>query len=473
MHKSIFRRLFFTHLIVLTVLLFVLSLIMNGAVTKQTEKNLTDEFVESTKLIEHWTAIYQIENYSSRTTQSYQERIWECADIMDCDIIVTSLDGEVLCSTNPDIEQIPARKLNPIRKNKIFSKPGSFKNVYSGGAYTVGVPLKYRGTTVGGVLYNSSMPDINSVVSKIMILFVTALFIAALCAILSVYLQAKNLSKRLRAIKSVALDIAAGHFSKRLPVKSNDEIGQLCSAFNFMSDSLEKLDNMRNRFLSDVSHELRTPMTSMSGFIQGILDGPIPPEKQSEYLQIVYDETVRLTRLVNDMFEMTKLSSSEYKLNISEFDGNELVRLCIISLEQKIDDKGVELDVNFERDNMKVCADRDAIQRVLINLIDNAIKFSHVDTTIKIKTMVRNKKAYFTVGNYGVPISQEDLAHVFDRFYKTDISRNGSKSGAGLGLSFVKNIMNLHKQTITVTSIPVEEKENQNYTEFNFTLELA
>ena len=173
------------------------------------------------------------------------------------------------------------------------------------------------------------------------------------------------------------------------------------------------------------------------------------------------------------MFEMTKLSSSEYKLNISEFDGNELVRLCIISLEQKIDDKGVELDVNFERDNMKVCADRDAIQRVLINLIDNAIKFSHVGTTIKIKTMVRNKKAYFTVGNYGVPISQEDLAHIFDRFYKADVSRNGSKSGAGLGLSFVKNIMNLHKQTITVTSIPVEGKENQNYTEFNFTLELA
>lgn len=473
MHKSIFRRIFFTHLIVLIVLLFVLSLAIGAAVMSYTVNSLADNFIRSTKTIERWTEVYQIDNYSPRSNQIYKERILECAALMDCDIVITNLEGDVFCTTNSDIDFVEKERIDAIIKDAVVRQSGFFASEYPGGAYTVGVPLKYRGTTIGCVLYNSSMPEINNVVSRLVVLFVAALFAAALSASLSTYVQAKNLSKRLGAIKTVALDIAAGNFSKKLPVGSNDEIGQLCSAFNFMSDSLEKLDNMRNRFVSDVSHELRTPMTSMAGFIQGILDGTIPPEKQNEYLKIVYDETVRLTRLVNDMFEMTKLSSSEYKLNISKFDANELVRLCIISLEQKIEEKGVDIEVDFAKDEMKVCADRDAIQRVLINLIDNAIKFSHENTSIKIKTMVQNKKACFFVGNYGEPISDEDISHIFDRFYKTDVSRNASKSGAGLGLSFVKNIMNLHKQTVSVKSTPQEGKERQNYTEFKFTLELA
>ena len=471
MFKSIFQRLFFTQLLVMTAIIFVMSLVMTVAVTNYTVRGITKECENSARLIERWTEEYQINNYSSVSTQLYQEKIKDCAELLECDITIVNFSGEVFDTTNPEVKRIDKEYLKESYRGTVFRETGDFGGMYKDDVFTVGVPLKYHGTELGIIFFNKDMPNVNKVVFSLVLMFIMALVIASAVVVISIYFQARSISKRLKSIKYAALDIAAGNFPDKIAVTSKDEIGQLCSSFNFMSESLEKLDNMRNRFLSDVSHELRTPMTSIAGFVQGILDGTIPGEKHSEYLKIVHDEITRLTRLVNDMLEMTKMSSSEYKLNISEFDLNELIRLCIISSEQKIDDKGIDLDVEFSDDLLMVCADRDAIQRVLINLIDNAVKFSHKGTTVKISSEVISKKAHFKIGNYGTPILDEDLSHIFDRFYKTDLSRHGNKSGAGLGLSFVKNIMLLHKQKITVKSIP--QNESQNYTEFEFTLELA
>lgn len=474
MFKSIFQRLFFSHLLVLLAGLLVTSSVVTLFVSNYTLQTLTEDCITSASLIERWTGLYQIDNYTIRSTYTYKEKLSDCAELLNCDIFVVNLKGEVFDSTaKTTLKSIDSDYLSKIKENKIFRQTGDFRGLYAYDVFTVGVPLKYQGTIIGAVFFNNHMPDIEKIVSHMTLMFVGALFAAAVFACLSVYLQAKKISNQLRRINSAALDIAAGNFPEKLPVTSKDEIGQLSSSFNFMSTSLQKLENMRNRFLSDVSHELRTPMTSISGFIEGILDGTIPPEKHQEYLKIAYSEASRLARLVNDMLEMTKMSSNEYKLNTSEFDFNELIRLCIISLEQKIDEKGIDLDVDFASDDLKVCADRDAIQRVLINLLDNAIKFSHTGTTVKISSKTENKKAYFSIGNFGEPISSEDLSHIFDRFYKTDMARGDHKTGAGLGLSFVKNIMVLHKQKIWVKSTPEKDNKDVNYTEFTFTLELA
>jgi signal transduction histidine kinase len=173
------------------------------------------------------------------------------------------------------------------------------------------------------------------------------------------------------------------------------------------------------------------------------------------------------------MLEMSKMSSSEYKLDISEFELNELIRVSIISLGNKIDDKNLDLNVDFDRDKLEVLGDKDSIQRVLINLIDNAVKFSYPNTTIGINSWVEGKKAYVSVGNFGDGIDSADLSNVFNRFYKTDKSRHNEKSGAGLGLSLVKNILVLHKQGIWVESVDTKEGSNVKYTKFTFTLELA
>ena len=221
------------------------------------------------------------------------------------------------------------------------------------------------------------------------------------------------------------------------------------------------------------------------------MDGTIPPEKEKEYLKIVLDESKRLTKMVNDMLEMSKMSSSEYKLDVSEFDLNELTRICIIGLCNRIDEKNLELNVDFEDDILKVIAKERGIQiyytkiptfikgnvtlvsELVYNLLDNAIKFSYPNTTIGIRTWIEDGRARFCVGNFGDGISGADLSNIFNRFYKTDKSRVNEKSGAGLGLSFVKNIMTLHKQNVWVESVDTKEGSTVKYTKFTFTLELA
>ena len=214
-------------------------------------------------------------------------------------------------------------------------------------------------------------------------------------------------------------------------------------------------------------------MTSISGFAQSILDGTIPEEKREEYLKIIVDESRRLNKLVNDMLDMSKMTSSEYQLSIEKFDLNELVRICIISLEGRITERGLDLNVDFENESLPVLGDKDAIKRVVLNLMDNAVKFSYENTTIGIRTWTRNKKAYFSIGNFGAGIDRKDLSNIFNRFYKTDKSRHREKTGAGLGLSLCKNILTLHKQSIWVESNPAKEGTDAKYTTFTFTLELA
>ena len=238
-----------------------------------------------------------------------------------------------------------------------------------------------------------------------------------------------------------------------------------------MADSLEHLEEMRASFLSDISHELRTPMTSISGFISGILDGTIPKERQTEYLELVLAESMRLSRLTSDMFEMTKMTSKGYKLSIKEFDLAETTRLCIIAAENELEKKGLSLNVDFEKDSVPVLAEADSIKRVIINLLDNAIKYSFPDTEIEIRIFTKDSHAVFEISNIGTGIDDADLPYIFDRFYKSDKSRNRENSGAGLGLSFVKNILTLHSQRITAKSVPISDSAKK--TTFSFTLEKA
>jgi signal transduction histidine kinase len=340
---------------------------------------------------------------------------------------------------------------------------------------SIGLPVKYQGTVVGAMFFNTNLPDIKKSTTELVILFMVASFFSIFVAFVLVYIQSRRISKPIGDINRAAQDIAAGNFSGRVKITSKDETGQLASSFNFMAASIEDLENQRQSFVSDVSHELRTPMTSISGFIEGILDGTIPEEKRDDYLQIVLDESKRLTRLVNDLLEMSKMSSSEYKLDIKSFDMNELIRVCIIGLENRITERNLDLNVDFSSDTLEVLADQDAIKRVVINLMDNAIKFSYPNTTIGINTWVEDGHAHICIGNFGDGIDGADLSNVFNRFYKTDKSRtNGNnKSGAGLGLSFVKNILTLHKQSIWVESVDTVEGSKAKYTKFTFTLELA
>jgi len=215
-----------------------------------------------------------------------------------------------------------------------------------------------------------------------------------------------------------------------------------------------------------VSHELRTPMTSIKGFIEGILDNVIPQEKHREYLEIVRNEVARLNRLVNNLLDLAKLESGEIKLIYSNFNINELIRRCIIKLENLITEKGLEVMADFDEDTL-VSADIDSIERVLINLIHNAVKFTPEGGIIGVNTEIRNDKVIVSVADSGIGIEKEDLDRIWERFYKVDKSRSLDTIGTGLGLSIVRNIINEHGEEIWV------ESELGKGTTFHFTLKKA
>ncbi len=473
MFKSVFGRLFWTNVLIL--MLVFLSVTAGLAVFLN--DTVSDRQYETVKkvspTINYLTGYLQVENNNVRARNYYVENLKSWADFLDSDIIIADIDGNVIESTNTAVDKIPEAYIKTIASGDTVRRTAKFGSFYENKVMTVAFPIDYYGTQIGGMYVNTPMPEMSKMAGSIIVWFLFAASLSMIISFALIYRQWEKISTSISRINTAALDIAAGNFGERVQVTSRDEIGQLASSFNFMAGSLQKLDDMRNRFISDISHELRTPMTSISGFVGGIIDGTIPLDKQEYYLKIVLDESNRLKKLVTDMLEMSRMSSSEYKLNVSEFDFVELIRICLIGLEQKIEEKSLEPTVTFPDEKVTVCADRDAIQRVLINLLDNAVKFAYPNTNVEVKVWVDRKKAYFSVGNFGEGIEKEELPHVFDRFYKVDTSRTNKTTGAGLGLSFVKNIMLLHKQSIWVESREAKEGSNVKFTTFTFGLELA
>ncbi len=305
--------------------------------------------------------------------------------------------------------------------------------------------------TLAAVFLHTPIPEIQKAKTSVFNLYIVSGGVAIFIAIIFVYIFSLKFTKPLKEINSAAKIIAAGEFSNRLAIHSDDEIGQLAKSFNQMVEDLQKLEEMRRGFIANVSHELRTPMTSIRGFIEGILDGTIPCEKQHIYLTIVRDETNRLSRLVNDLLDLARREAGETKLNLQSFDINELIRICVIKLETLITSKDIEIEANFERENMVVMADRDSIERVIINLIHNAVKFSNNKGKIQIETSLSRDKVFVSIQDFGIGITEEEQKRIWDRFYKTDKSR-GDKTGTGLGLAIVKSIIMEHGQDISVSS---------------------
>lgn len=472
MFKSILNRLFWTNVAILLLVLTSVSVAMTAFLTNYVSSRQYDLAVKTSSSIEYLTVLLQIESNDFRSQQIYKSTLASWAHLVNSDITVIDNTGEVFASTN-DIKRVPPQFITAVLSGENISKRDYFGNYYDNKVYIVGLPIRYNNQIVGGMFFNTQLPNMHGTLFELLNMLLISCGLSILFAFIFVYLQSRHITAPIKDINRAVMNIASGQFSQRLKVNTPDEIGQLASSFNYMAASLEHLEEMRSQFISDVSHELRTPMTSISGFVEGILDGTIPQERQQEYLQLVLDETRRLTKMTNDMLEMSKMNSAEYKLDVSKFDINELMRLCIIQMEQKISDKNLELDVQFTADVLTVIADKDAIRRVILNILDNAVKFSYENTKMSILIYAADNKAYVSIGNFGIGISDEEMKNIFDRFYKTDKSRSSDKKGAGLGLSMVKNIINLHKQQLWAESTDAKEGSQAKFTKFTFTLELA
>ena len=281
----------------------------------------------------------------------------------------------------------------------------------------------------------------------------------------AIYVISYKVTMPLREMSSAAKSFARGSFDVRVPERGNDEITDLARSFNKMAVELQAKDDMQKQFLSSASHDLRTPMTTIAGFIDGILDGAIPSEKQEHYLKIIKSEVKRLSRLVSSLLDISRLQSGDRKFENKPFNICEMARQTIISFENQFNEK--ELDVEFDSEEYDILAlgDKDAINQVVYNLCHNAIKFSYKGSKYRVRICyTEDNTVKFSVYNEGIGISKEELPFVFDRFYKSDKSRGLDKTGVGLGLFISKTIIDAHKGDMTVNS------EYEKWCEFSFTL---
>ena len=325
--------------------------------------------------------------------------------------------------------------------------------------------LVAAGKTAGYVLTLASLEKEVKLVEITRSAVINSSIWVMLAAVIAIYFITERIIHPLKTMTGASKKFAKGDFSARVTVYGNDEVAELGRAFNNMAESLDSLEKMRNSFLANISHDLRTPMTTIAGFIDGINSGAIPPEKHEYYLGVISAEVHRLSRLVSQILDVSRLESGERKFNFTDFDIAEMARIILISFEQKIDSKKLDVSFEAEDDELYVNADKDAIYQVLYNLCHNALKFSKDGGRYQITLKrIHGRKIQVSVFDEGQSISDEDAKMIFDRFYKTDKSRGLDKNGVGLGLYISKTIIDAHGEKIWV------ESEEGVSTTFSFTL---
>lgn len=377
--------------------------------------------------------------------------------------IIMCSEGE-LCSHHGFVSE---KILQQLASEGSYFELGNLGGVTSHQYYTSGRPLYSDDQRIVGYVFASAdAASMGIFVSDMFSSFVLSAGLMLLVASVLSILLTSRLTTPLRRIATAAHKFGAGNFSVRVPVEGDDEVAQLAQTFNNMASSLERIDSSRASFMGNIAHELRTPMTTIKGFIDGMLDGTIPCEMQQHYLSLVSQEVGRLTRLIKNMLDITKLEAGEYTVNATNYDVWETISAVVMSAEQRIEENKINIQgfVPNKTNKALVYADSDLIYQVVYNIFDNAIKFTPQNGTISLNVSKQSGWVQVDILNTGDGIAQEALPFVFDRFYKEDESRGLNAKGSGLGLHICKVLVHLCGGKIWV------ESKQGNWCKFSFML---
>ena len=460
---------------VLGVLGFTLTILVNAYTQNENTKLLKENVnsivnsVSATMIDQDMNDRYSIEKGMICNTLDIV-----CSSI-DADVFVCDNEGNIImCREKGDSSPLLGRLPVCTYHNNYTIDNQILKSVYEGSfvgkgtangisSYIVGVPIYSNGQIIGTVFGTTQTTADSLTMSVMKMFFLSALFCLA-AAFIAIWKLTKNFVRPLQQMSTAAKKFAIGDFSYRVKITSDDELADLGRAFNDMADSLDSLESSRRSFVSNVSHELRTPMTSIGGFIDGILDGTIPRDKQDYYLNIVSGEIRRLSRLVVAMLNMSKIESGSFEMKPSNYDISEQIIHILLTFEQKIDEKNIEIQGLENLNQTYIVADTDMIYQVIYNIFDNAVKFTNEGGYINVSMVDLNDKIEVHIKNSGIGIQSEELPKVFERFYKIDKSRSLDAKGAGLGLYIVKMMVEMHGGKIWAKS------DDDSSAEFIFTL---
>lgn len=463
MFRSVFTRLLIPYILILLIVVLLQSALITQLFRRNFYEEAKDEIVDSARNLTGLASAFFIRSQA-------QERITLLGAIQavqlkyDATIWVVSREGIRMQFGNPDTFGMDGQDmtetltraefelyLSQVLEGKTLEMEGDFLRRFEKPMLTLAYPVYVEDEVHGALFVHTRISTMSALDAEYY--WLTGLFF--LCTTLLgaafIFALATRFARPLRRMNEIAGEIARGNFGEKVRVESRDEIGQLAGSFNMMAENLKRHEQLQTSFVANVSHELRSPMTSMQGFAQGMLDGTIPPGDFPRYLTIIRDESVRLTKLIRELLDLAQIDSGQFPLNIQRFEVNELIRRVLARFVDRIEERGVELEVDFKPEQSYVLADADRIEQVIVNLLDNAIKFVDEGGRIRLWTFKSEDKVLVCVGNSGSVIPEEDLPYVFERFYKVDKSHSGRR-GTGLGLSIVRRILEQHGQTITVNS---------------------
>ena len=394
------------------------------------------------------------------------------ASVSDVNFLICATDGTVLLSTDDALDgqtpRLPGNVMSTLFQEGDFARKTDL-GLYEKNRFVVGVPVlgKDGATALGAVFAVASTTSMDTMWQAFLGLFLMTAMVVLMIAFAVCSVTTMRQIKPIREMAQATRLYAEGDFDIRMKdYGRSDEIGELAASFNRMAETLQQTERKRRDFIANISHELKTPMTTIAGYTDGILDGTIPPESEKQYLQIISDESRRLSRLVRRMLDVSQLQAMDPLKSGSRFDVCESMRRVLISMEKKITDRHLDVEADIPEEPILVRGDNDMITQVIYNLLENAAKFARTGTALYLGvTTAADGKAYVTVRNLGDTIPADELPKLFERFHKSDKSRSEDKDGVGLGLYIVKTILEQHKEQIQVTS-------EDGVTTFRFSLSL-
>ena len=374
---------------------------------------------------------------------------------LDAAVWFVSRDGNMIASAHSgEYPSAPdtIKDFDPAESGSDRSQTGDYHGYFDNDVITVTVPVTYGYFPKGYLMIHQYTTVVDTMTDILMrgvyITFIVIFLLSFIILLAFHFLVYRPLHK----ITEAATQYASGNLDVVIPVNTQDEIGYLSASLNYMSSQLKDMEDYQKKFVANVSHDFRSPLTSIKGYVEAMADGTIPPEMQGKYLNIILFETERLTDLTRDLLTLNEFDTKDLLLNKTDFDIHEVIRNTAASFEGTCTAKKISIELLLATRTLYVHADRHKIQQVLYNLLDNAIKFSNPESTITIETTPRGDKVYTSVKDYGIGIPKSSINKIWERFYKSDLSRGKDKKGTGLGLSIVKEIIQAHNENINVIS---------------------
>ncbi len=455
MFKNTFQRLMVTYMAIIVAVIGILAMAMSQYINYYFFEQKKQELEAAGKSVEALAQKYSADEISQGELELAVNTTGEVSGAR-----VVLLQGEKLNEINiPGNERMDENDpggligdIKEILKGRTVARKEYYSNLMNLYVLFVGVPVFIDNQVKGVVLLFYPQDQINKALYNIYRLIWGTALISIIIASMVIYVISRRISRPIEKIKLAADAIAAGDFSRDVPVEGRDEIARLALSFNYMKNRLQQVEQMRKDLIANVSHELRTPLTTIRGFIQGILDGVITPGQQDRYLRLAHQETARLTRLVKDLLELAKLQAGSIKLNISPVDVAGLIRELAEEYRLGAEKQSIAINILPWEGEIIAPADEDRLRQIVLNLLSNAVKYSDNGGEIVIGANAEEEYVRIYIRDNGRGIPEEELDKIFDKFHRVDSSRDSASGGTGLGLAIVKELVELHGGRITAKS---------------------